>query len=244
MPSRVRISSRSAGWWRCRRPPGPRNPAQSRAGRSRPRRRVLPAARSMRDGEVEGAALPDFALHPDPAAHQLDQLRGDRQAQAGAAVAARGRAVGLRERVEDEPAACPRECRCPCRGRRSADVTLVGRSADSLDAARPLRPRSVNLMALPTRLTRICRSRPGSPDEHRRARRARCGRPAPAPSRAPAAPAVFIVSPRLSRRSKSIGSSSSLPASILEKSRMSLMIASSDSAERLDRAQVLALLGA
>ena len=37
------------------------------------------------------------------AAHQLDQLRGDRQAQAGAAVPARRRAVGLRERLEDLP---------------------------------------------------------------------------------------------------------------------------------------------
>ena len=41
---------------------------------------------------------------------------------------------------------------------------------------------------------------------------------------------------------KSIVSSSSLPASILEKSRMSLMTASSDSAETLDHVQVFALL--
>jgi len=40
-----------------------------------------------------------------------------------------------------------------------------------------------------------------------------------------------VASSRLSRRLNSIGSSSTLPASILEKSRMSLMMASSESAE-------------
>src|SRR3712207_8580468 len=42
-----------------------------------------------------------LALHPHPPAHQLRQLRRDGQAQPGAAVAARRRAVGLGERLED-----------------------------------------------------------------------------------------------------------------------------------------------
>ena len=71
----------------------------------------------------------------------------------------------------------------------------------------------------------------------------RRGRPAPAPSAWRRRASVCMVSPRLSRRSKSIGSSSSLPASILEKSRMSLITVSSASADVLTMLQVLALLG-
>ena len=51
--------------------------------------------------EVEGAAGTFAALDPDAAAHQLHQLRGDRQPEAGAAVAARHRGVRLLERAED-----------------------------------------------------------------------------------------------------------------------------------------------
>ena len=54
----------------------------------------------------------------------------------------------------------------------------------------------------------------------------------------------FIVSPRLSRRSKVVCSRTSLPASILEKSRMSLITESSASPESLDRVQELPLLRA
>ena len=38
-----------------------------------------------------------------PAAHELDEAQRDREAQAGAAVAPRRRAVGLRERLKDCP---------------------------------------------------------------------------------------------------------------------------------------------
>ena len=51
----------------------------------------------------------------------------------------------------------------------------------------------------------------------------------------------FMVSPSTSRRSNVACSSSSLPASILEKSRMSLMIVNSDSAESRTIGQVVAL---
>ena len=50
------------------------------------------------------------------------------------------------------------------------------------------------------------------------------------------------MSPMASRRLKSIGSSSSFPASILEKSRMSLMTVSSEW-RRLDGLQIFALFG-
>ena len=53
----------------------------------------------------------------------------------------------------------------------------------------------------------------------------------------------FVVVSRLSRRLKSTISRFSLPASILEKSRMSLMISSSESAEASEHLQVFTLLG-
>ena len=54
------------------------------------------------DGEMEAAAFPRFALDPDPAAHHLHQLGGDRQAQTGAAILARHGRVFLCEGVEDQ----------------------------------------------------------------------------------------------------------------------------------------------
>ena len=51
----------------------------------------------------EPAPPPDFAVDPDPSAHQLDELRGNREAETGAAIAARGGGIGLHERAEDLP---------------------------------------------------------------------------------------------------------------------------------------------
>ena len=67
---------------------------------------------------------------------------------------------------------------------------------------------------------------------HRRQVRAPRGSSAPGPSRGRAAPAAPACPRPRARSVKSIGASSSLPASIFEKSRMSLMISSSDSPER------------
>jgi hypothetical protein len=50
---------------------------------------------------MESASSADFALDPDPAAHQAYQLRRDRQAQPGAAIETGRGAVGLGERGED-----------------------------------------------------------------------------------------------------------------------------------------------
>jgi hypothetical protein len=58
------------------------------------------AAQLQRHGEAEGGAGADAAFGRDRAAHQLHQLLADGQAQAGAAVAARGRVVGLLEFLE------------------------------------------------------------------------------------------------------------------------------------------------
>ncbi len=91
-------------------------------------------------------------------------------------------------------------------------------------------PSEVNLMAFPTRLTTIWRRRVGSPTR----RSGTSGRIWQASSRRFwwARPlSVFMVVSRESRRPKSIASRSSLPASILEKSRMSFSRESKESAE-------------
>src|SRR4029077_17665724 len=51
--------------------------------------------------EMKSGSVPLFALHPDAAFHHLDQSPGDGQSQTGSTVPARGRAVGLSERLED-----------------------------------------------------------------------------------------------------------------------------------------------
>ena len=53
------------------------------------------------DIEPEAAALADLALHPQLAAHQLDQALADHQAQAGTTETPGGRGLGLGEAVED-----------------------------------------------------------------------------------------------------------------------------------------------
>ena len=68
------------------------------------------AARRRASGRSAQKALPyGRAVDADAAAHQRGQLAADRQAQAGAAVAARDRVVGLREGRE-QAAACRRRC--------------------------------------------------------------------------------------------------------------------------------------
>jgi len=90
-------------------------------------------------------------------------------------------------------------------------------------------PAVVNLIALPTRLTSICRSRAGSP-------RNASGTSAPTSAassspfscaRGPSRSATSSITPQ---RLKSITSSVIFPASIFEKSRMSLMTVNSASA--------------
>ena len=107
---------------------------------------------------------PGFALDPSAPAHQLDEPRRDGQPQAGAAV----RAASSSRR----PArTASKIARClsggmpmPVSRTATSQASLVaGCRLTPSDAAPRPRRSSVNLMALPTRLTRICRSRPGSP---------------------------------------------------------------------------------
>ena len=117
----------------------------------------------------------------------------------------------------------------------NAQRALGRRRASRLDARPTTSPRSVNLTALPTRLIRTWRSRAGVAAQRASARRRRRRRPARGPCRGRAARAARR-RPRRRRagRSRRV-SSSSLPASIFEKSRMSLMIVSSASPRRADR---------
>ncbi len=57
-------------------------------------------ARLKHRAEVEMAAMVQHAIDTDLAAQQLHQLLADRQPQAGAAMLAGGRGIGLRERLE------------------------------------------------------------------------------------------------------------------------------------------------
>ncbi len=61
------------------------------------------AARLLKpDREPEGRTLAGYALDPDLAAHELDELLADREPETGAAVSTRRRSVLLREAVEDD----------------------------------------------------------------------------------------------------------------------------------------------
>ena len=73
---------------------GKRQAAQGRIDADRGRRRV------QLHGDDEGRALARLAQDLDAALHGLGEAAHDRQAEPGAAEAARGRAVGLHERLE------------------------------------------------------------------------------------------------------------------------------------------------
>ena len=93
---------------------------------------------------------------------------------------------------------------------------------------RSTRPESVNLIALPTMLMMTCRRRPGSPLTST-ATPAATSQPSASPFSAARGVIIASMSSVKSRRSNPMDSSSSLPASILEMSRMSLTSASRNS---------------
>ncbi len=102
-------------------------------------------------------------------------------------------------------------------------------SAAVMRALRVTSPRWVNLTALERRLSATCRSRPGSP----RARRGSVGarsRMSCSPFSCARVATVFAAAVSTSAGENSTASMSRRPASIFEKSRMSLMICSSEPA--------------
>ena len=220
---------------------------RSRPGRAGPGR--AGSGWTRRSGAVKWKVLPwpGVALDPDPAAHQLDQPRGDGQAQAGAAVPPRRRAVGLREGLEDRRLLLGAGCRCRCRvtAKCSADPPAARPflRGVGLDAETTTSPCSVNLMALPTRLTRICRSRPGSPTSASGTSGGDvAGQLQPLAGAARRA-SVLSVSPRQSRRSN--GDRLELELAGLDLGEVEDVVDDRQQrvGRRLDQFQVLALLG-
>ena len=175
--------------------------------------------------------LPGVALDVDLAAEQARDLAADREAQAGAAVLAAGRAVGLLERLEDQLLLVARRCRCRCRRprrrrrRRSRSASFAKRVAGvgRLHAQRRPSPRSVNLKALESRFFRTCCSRCGSV----RMRRGQLGVDLDRRTRGPSAPrpagTLRSTKSATSASATSRGSTCILPASTLDRSRISLI---------------------
>ena len=215
---------------------GRRDEGHGRAGSS-------PASRcGRRMSKWNSLPSPGTLLDPDPAAHQADEARGDRQAQAGAAVLAR--------RASCRPGRTPRRstcllvrrrCRCPCRGPTPASVTSVAGARGHADAdLDPARRRELDRVADeveedlldPQRVADQAVGHLGvdAPVEGA----APSGRPAPTASPGSAA------APRAGE--KPSASKVICAASICEKSSRSVMSAHERVGRRLDQADVLALL--
>ena len=86
--------------------------------------------------------LPGPSLsRPHATAHQLGEPPADREAQAGAAVLARRRRVGLRERLEQPAHRRRRRARCPCRARRTCSSVRPSRTRRGASPSAPTSPR-------------------------------------------------------------------------------------------------------
>ena len=125
--------------------------------------------------EMKRGPLLRRAFHPDLPAQQLRQTLANRQAQPGAPVMPRGRGVHLLEGFEQPALLLQRDSDARCPGRRNATATPRGCRRISVSCSCPgstarapcaagvtsttTSPACVNLTALPTRLTRICRRR-------------------------------------------------------------------------------------
>ena len=203
---------------------------------------------------MERTALVRFALHPEATAHQGDQPRRDGQPQAGAAILAGRRAIGLLEGVEDRLLSIRRNADariahgemqlCPWSVvRRPLPILRAFLSAVRLPLQRATDhgPRTTNNvqnhLAGPGELDGVADEVDDDLTQAYRIAHQDVGDVGGkvAGEFEALGMAAFrqrlSVSPRVSRNEKGRGSSSSLPASILEKSRMSLMTVNSDSAD-------------
>ena len=176
---------------------------------------------------------PGLALDPDPSPHELDQLGRDRQTESRAAEPAGCRTVGLLERLKDRFQLFNGDAD-PRVGDGEAEDGAFAPRVPRDQRTRGFPRRSVNLIALPTRLTRTCRSRPASPIKASGTSGVAL-QASSSPLEWARSARAWSVSSSASRREKGMGSRLSLPASILEKSRMSLMTLRRESAELLTR---------
>ena len=173
---------------------------------------------------------PGVARQRDLAAEQADELAADREPEPGAAVLARGRAVGLRERLEDRAAAAPRSMPMPVSLTRTRSRTpprersWPGSSRRRrADRARATSPRSVNLNALESRFFRIWRRRCGSVTIVAGQPRRRARRRTPRPCAVGDGLELCAACCRAARRARaSLISSWTVSDSTLARSRMSL----------------------
>ena len=143
-------------------------------------------------------------------AHQRDQTGGDRQPQPGAAVLCASSNRPLARRPEDLLLLVGGDADAGI-GDRETQPDLAGRSSRGSTSTRDDDlARSVNLMALPTRLTSTCRSRPGSPTSASGTSGAIVADQLQTLLRRRAGPASRSVSSRTSRTAKAAGSRSQL----------------------------------
>ena len=141
-----------------------------------------------RHREVERAALPGLALQPDASAQQRDEVRRNRETEAGASILACRRAVGLDERLEDRLLLLLRHADAGIRHAEPEDGVAVGLRL-GLDGQHDLAVLG-ELDGVPDEIRDDLAQSAGVAHAGRSARRAGCHRPAPVPSRAPAWPAV------------------------------------------------------
>ena len=120
-------------------------------------RRIL-GLRAGWQAHCKDRALAGLARHRHVAAHHAGELAGDGKTKAGAAETLRGRGIGLGELLEQL---------CLCSGVMPMPVSqtessITSRPSAILRACSLTSPSFVNLHALLSRLSRICRSRSGS----------------------------------------------------------------------------------
>ncbi len=119
-------------------------------------------SQSQPDGEPEGGTASDRALDADAAAHQFSELFGDGQPQAGPAISASCRGIHLREALEEPVHPVGRNADAGV-GDGESHGRRVPCDCSSSVSRMLMEPDSVNLIALLTRLIRICLTRWGSP---------------------------------------------------------------------------------
>ena len=219
----VRAARRgSAGCARCRRR---RAPAcrRSRARACSSSGSVPPAVGASKTA-VNQKTLPPPGLGRDAdlAAERLHDLPGDGQPEAGAAVHPGGRGVGLGERVEEVLRVVVGDAHAGVLHLHPQHASRPS-SAGSAVARTNTSPRSVNFTAFEPRLVSTCASRVGSPAQRLRHVGVARDRSAPGPCRGPPGRARRPPGRRPGGPRSRAARAPAGPASILEKSRMSLM---------------------
>ena len=189
-------------------------------------------ARGKPRGEMKSASFARLAFDPNASAHHLHKLRRDRQAQAGAAVFARRRGIGLAERLENLRLLFGRDADAGvAHGNVQAELP-VGVDKFWLDVNDDF-PAAGELNGVADEVDNDLPQSTGVADQFVGHVRRNTHGQLQALCR-PLGTRACAMLCRASPASRTADcSSSSLPASILEKSRMSLRIDSSESADDL-----------